>query len=116
MENGHRALVLNIGTRFFHTARCALVFLFLLGALATPLAAAGAQEEKDAFTEVSFPKPLTEYKDEGAGSVIEVLKSRAKAEPFNVIATVIFLLAILHTFFARKFTGSPIAGGMNTSG
>jgi hypothetical protein len=33
----------------------------------------------------------------------DVLKLRAKAEPFNVVATVLFLCAILHAFVAPKF-------------
>ncbi len=31
-----------------------------------------------------------------------MIKARAAAEPFNVVATVIFALAVLHTFFAPK--------------
>ena len=35
---------------------------------------------------------------------MDTLKARAAAEPFNVAASVIFLLAILHTFAAASFT------------
>ncbi|RYD81625.1 MAG: hypothetical protein EOP84_10695 [Verrucomicrobiaceae bacterium] len=34
---------------------------------------------------------------------MDILKHRAQVEPFNVIATAIFILAILHTFLASKF-------------
>jgi hypothetical protein len=51
----------------------------------------------------AFPKPLESYEAPSA-SVIETIFSRAAAEPFNVAATVIFLLAILHTFAASTFT------------
>lgn len=49
-----------------------------------------------------FPRALSSY-GEGAGGVVDVLLARMQAEPFNAAATVIFLLAILHTFVAGKF-------------
>ena len=51
----------------------------------------------------AFPKPLETYPP-AAGGIMETLMARAKAEPFNVAASVIFLLAILHTFAASSFT------------
>ena len=45
-----------------------------------------------------FPKELADYSDPVGGSVMEVLRSRVAEEPFNIVATVIFLLAVLHTF------------------
>jgi hypothetical protein len=51
----------------------------------------------------AFPKPLETY-PQSDGGIMEILTARAKAEPFNVAATVIFLLAILHTFAASSFT------------
>ncbi|MEO7100035.1 MAG: putative Na+/H+ antiporter [Luteolibacter sp.] len=50
-----------------------------------------------------FPKPLETY-PQTDGGIVETLKARAKADPFNVAASVIFLLAILHTFAASTFT------------
>lgn len=32
-----------------------------------------------------------------------MLKNRIKQEPFNLVATLIFIVAILHTFMASKF-------------
>src|SRR5258707_1098901 len=49
-----------------------------------------------------FPPPLESYNDSGISDVWTVLSGRIHAEPFNLIATVIFLLAILHTFLAPK--------------
>ena len=49
-----------------------------------------------------FPKPLSNYPQ--ASGLWETLHSRAAAEPFNVAASVVFLLAILHTFAAGWFT------------
>ena len=37
-------------------------------------------------------------------SILQILTERAQAEPFNAIATGIFVLAILHTFAAARFT------------
>ncbi len=47
-----------------------------------------------------FPRPLDSYGDGGSVDTGTVLVSRAFAEPFNMVATVIFLLAIIHTFLA----------------
>lgn len=50
-----------------------------------------------------FPKPLPLYEHaEGAGAW-QMIKERAAQEPFNVAATVIFVLAVLHTFVAGIF-------------
>jgi hypothetical protein len=50
----------------------------------------------------SFPIPAEKYPPV-EGGLIETLKSRAQVDPFNVAASVIFLLAILHTFSAGYF-------------
>lgn len=50
----------------------------------------------------SFPIPTEKY-PQIVGGLWEVLKSRAQVDPFNVAATVIFLVAILHTFCASFF-------------
>ncbi len=55
--------------------------------------------------ESSFPLPLSAYLPPGAGaSLPEILRSRVEAQPFNLTATVIFGLAILHTFMAKRLT------------
>jgi hypothetical protein len=51
----------------------------------------------------NIPRPLETYADAEAGGVFDVLRARAAADPLNVAALVIFLAAILHTFFAPKF-------------
>lgn len=50
-----------------------------------------------------FPKALSTYVDPATGNLLNVLISRVQAEPFNAVVTLIFLLAILHTFVAGKF-------------
>lgn len=50
-----------------------------------------------------FPRPLESYGPVDAShGIINVLKERAAAEPFNVVATVIFLLAVIHTFLTAR--------------
>lgn len=76
-------------------------------ACASPAVAAGGTGPAPAYPELAdgstqysaFPKPKEQYR-EVEGGVVEILKSRAAEDPFNVAATVIFLLAICHTFAA----------------
>ncbi len=50
----------------------------------------------------AFPPPLASYTGEEGLSVGQVLWQRAAAEPLNLVASAIFLLAILHTFAAPR--------------
>ena len=54
----------------------------------------------------SFPLPLTAYPSEVAGGLAAVLQARIEFDPFNAVATAIFLLAVIHTFGAARFTGA----------
>lgn len=49
-----------------------------------------------------FPVPLESYGDAAATDLWQVLVGRVAAEPFNLVASLIFLAAIIHTFFAAK--------------
>jgi hypothetical protein len=49
-----------------------------------------------------FPRPLDSYGDEGSEDIFTVLANRAFADDFNLVATVIFLLAIIHTLLAPR--------------
>jgi hypothetical protein len=49
-----------------------------------------------------FPRPLESYVHAAADSLLDLLVSRATVEPVNLVATLIFVLAILHTFLAPK--------------
>ncbi len=85
-----------------------LALIALLVGAAVPAAAAADPEPafprlSDGSTQyAAFPKPLETYPKIGGGA-IGIIKARAAAEPFNVAATVIFILAILHTFAASTF-------------
>jgi hypothetical protein len=49
----------------------------------------------------AFPRPLASYPPDAA-TLMGPLSDRAALEPFNVVATAIFLLAIVHTFAAAR--------------
>lgn len=49
-----------------------------------------------------FPHPLDGYGDSGIETVTGKLKHRIAVEPFNIAATLIFLLAIIHSFLSSK--------------
>jgi len=51
-----------------------------------------------------FPPPLESYTGEEGLSLFQVLASRARNEPLNLVATLIFAFAILHTFLAPRIT------------
>ncbi len=50
-----------------------------------------------------FPPSLASYHTPKDASLAEALAGRIRAEPFNVAATIIFFLAIIHTFLAPMF-------------
>jgi len=57
---------------------------------------------------VPFPTPLDAYGDADlikSGDVMAVLVNRIEHSPFNFWASLTFLFAIVHTFFAVKITG-----------
>jgi len=51
----------------------------------------------------AFPRSLESYNDTGVDSIWVILKNRVSQEPFNLVATLIFILAIIHTFMTGKF-------------
>ena len=58
----------------------------------------------DHLEELDFPLPLDSYSDAEQGmSLSEVLIHRIEAEPLNLIVSLIFLFAIIHTFLTSKF-------------
>jgi hypothetical protein len=52
---------------------------------------------------LDFPKALEEYHDDETPGLLPKLIGRVKVDPFNLVGTVIFLCAILHTFLTSKF-------------
>jgi hypothetical protein len=50
-----------------------------------------------------FPLPLSAYGEAPGLPLADLLWSRVQAEPFNAVATAIFMLAVCHTFLAARF-------------
>ncbi|HXG48508.1 MAG TPA: putative Na+/H+ antiporter, partial [Methylomirabilota bacterium] len=65
------------------------------------LAALGAAAPTAA--EPSFPPSLDSYNDRHLTSVVDVLRNRVEKAPFNLVATLLFFGAIIHTFFTHRF-------------
>ena len=63
-------------------------------------AMAAGETPKDA---VAFPPSLESYHDAGVDSIIAILKNRVHQVPFNLVGTIIFFCAIVHTFLTGKF-------------
>jgi Putative Na+/H+ antiporter len=78
------------------------IALGVLAVLAPPgtLVAAGP----GADPALAFPLPLERYQGEEGLSLPAVLAHRVRAEPLNLVATILFALAILHTFAAARIT------------
>ncbi|HEY1848024.1 MAG TPA: putative Na+/H+ antiporter [Opitutaceae bacterium] len=51
----------------------------------------------------TFPLPLASYPAPQGGGLLDVLAERIRADPFNLVASAIFLLAIIHTFLTPLF-------------
>jgi len=64
----------------------------------TPSAAGAPAADSEAF-----PRSLESYEDSDAAGIGTMLKNRIAKEPFNLVATLIFFLAIVHTFLAPRF-------------
>ena len=103
-----------------HLPSAIRLFLFAIGILALPVLPVSASGGGGTSPQIheegrTFPLPLETYRDlqtqraEELGvapeelGLIEVLKVRIQADPFNLVATLIFFAAVLHTFLATKF-------------
>jgi len=51
----------------------------------------------------SVPRSLESYNDADATGIWALLLNRVKQEPFNLVATLIFFCAIIHTFLTSRF-------------
>ncbi len=79
-----------------------ILFLVIFSAaLAAPTLFAAAAGGAPGST---FPLPLDSYADAGQTGILKILRQRIATDPFNLVASIIFLLAIVHTFLAAKFT------------
>lgn len=76
-----------------------LFVLVTAGALGIPVALAATPARAD------FPTPVKNYADGGETDLLAKLSGRVRKDPFNAVATILFLGAIAHTFLASKFRG-----------
>ena len=76
---------------------------FIWGILALVLATADAAHAAQAPAAISFPPALNSYGDAGMTSVLDVLVHRIKMQPLNLWASLLFLGAVVHTFFTHRF-------------
>ncbi len=80
-----------------------LLLLLLLGLLSPADASSPAPALSAEPAQLArFPRPLSSYGD-AALPPRQRIASRAQAEPFNAVASALFLGAILHTFLASTF-------------
>jgi hypothetical protein len=68
--------------------------------MAAPIVSGAGKPPEDAD---SFPRSLASYNDSDIQSVSAILIDRVRQEPFNLVAALIFFLAIIHTFMTGKF-------------
>lgn len=54
-------------------------------------------------TEDAFPRSQSSYHDQDYNSIPDILRYRMRVEPFNIVGTLIFFLAILHTMMTSIF-------------
>jgi hypothetical protein len=85
--------------------RCTIVILItLLFPLSCYFAIETASAaDHGATAAIEFPPDLQSYGDAGH-PILERLGSRLVTDPFNLVGTLIFLLAVSHTFLCNKFT------------
>jgi hypothetical protein len=77
-----------------------LLFIFVLLA-AYAYAGGGGHDPNQAA--VNFPPSFASYHDADIEGLGAILKHRISHTPFNLVASLVFLAAILHTFLSSKF-------------
>ena len=104
-------------------AICAMIVLALSASSALAQEAGHEAAQQEAGHEVmqetgleiaSFPRAPESYAE--VGGIWPTLRNRVSEEPFNFVATLIFLLAIIHTFLTSSFHGDRTPAGPRTPG
>jgi hypothetical protein len=70
---------------------------------AFPLAVSAGQSAPPTTPSAAFPRSLDSYHDDAVQGLWAVLAERVREEPFNLVATLIFFAAIVHTFLTSRF-------------
>ena len=89
--------------RLFHNVKSFSWFLILFLVSIGQIESVKAAPASTNGAEAHFPKPVEEYHDEQTPGITAKLLHRIQAEPFNLVGTLIFLGAIIHTFMASRF-------------
>lgn len=81
------------------------VFIVIIGCLSLLILWIGEMQATASVPSAkeTFPRNLESFNDAGIKSIPAILKHRIKQEPFNLVATIIFFLAIVHTFMTGRF-------------
>jgi len=79
-----------------------LLGLCLIGSWVNPAHAAGSVNSST-HDELLFPKSLAQYHDDDVPGVVQKLIGRAHTDPVNLLGTIIFACAIVHTFLTARF-------------
>lgn len=83
------------------TRSALLLVLMLLLFTVSAYAAGGGHTPAEGAA--NFPPTFDSYHDADVKGVVAILKNRISHTPFNLVATIIFLCAIIHTFLSSKF-------------
>jgi len=86
--------------------RCESFTILGLLAFVVLLSASNSLAATDAVggSPLNFPRPLDSYASQPeSASILDILHDRIDADPFNLVATLIFFFAIAHTFAAPTF-------------
>ncbi len=78
-----------------------LLIVFLLFVAACAFAGGGGHGAAEGAAH--FPPTFDSYNDSDLQGVVAILKHRIAHTPFNLVATIIFFCAIIHTFMSSKF-------------
>ncbi len=78
-----------------------LLLAVLCVSFTTPSSFAGGAQATGAA--IDFPRPLESYGDHPSQGLGSIILSRIRQEPFNLVATAIFMMAICHTFLTSRF-------------
>ncbi len=87
----------------FMKDRSAVIILLFFVLLSTAVAYAGEGGSDSHSALVNFPPSFADYHDADIKGVAAILKHRINHTPFNLVASLIFLTAILHTFLSSRF-------------
>ena len=106
IEKGRQIRGLTIRPRPALTNRSLLRTLILLFSAASLFTGrlGNAAELSPVPESPAFPRPSSDYHDREMAGLMNKLLHRVKVEPFNLISTLIFFFAIVHTFLTSVFT------------